>query len=415
MLTLRPYQEEALRKIKWGLTLEGNDVVQIPTGGGKSIVIAELANYLQQDILILQPSVEILEQNKAKLAQYVDESEIGVYSASAGEKMVNKYTFATIGSVYKVPELFAHFKIVIIDELHLLNPKATGSMFGQFLKGIGSPKVIGFTATPYRIFPTYFMGTDYRGNYGWVQRNSIKVVTRVLDKKGGERFWDRILYSIDAGDLIKQGYLSPLEYVDKTTIKHEIIPLNKGKTDFDLDAYDEIVKKSDGEVVSLVTEAKNRHQSVLVFCNSIAQSNRLATYFPEGCSVSSQTKPKEREDIIEGFKNGKYPIVFNVGVLTTGFDMPRLDCIVMLRPTQSISLYYQMLGRGTRLHPGKTSCTVYDWSGNVKKLGRMETIKLQKVEGKWNITTETKPEGWHGVELYRFVIKKIDKPSGIQY
>lgn len=412
-LTLRPYQKEALEKIKWGLTLTGNDVIQIPTGGGKSLVIAELANYIQQDVLILQPTVEILEQNKAKLLQYVDESEIGIYSASVGEKFVNKYTFATIGSVYRVPELFAHFKIVVIDELHLLNPKDTGSMFGQFLKGIGNPKVIGFSATPYRIFPTYFMGEDYRGNYGWVQRNSIKVVTRVLDKKGG-KFWDRILYSIDAGDLIRQGYLSPLQYVDKTTIRHEMIPLNKSKTEFDFDAYDSLITAKDQEVVDLVQEASNRHKAVLVFCNSIAQSNRLASYFKNARSISSQTKKKERAEIIEGFKSGQIQMVFNVGVLTTGFDMPSLDCIVMLRPTRSVALYYQMLGRGTRLYPGKTHCTVYDWSGTLTTIGRLESIQLKKVPNEkgtplWNIVTETKPQGWHGVELYRFVVKEMER------
>lgn len=410
-INLRPYQRQALEKIKWGLTLEGNDVVQIPTGGGKSIVIAELANYLNQDILILQPSVEILEQNKAKLLQYVPEEEIGVYSASVGEKEIRKYTFATIGSVYKIPQAFQHFKIVLLDELHLLNPKATSGMFTKFLKGVGNPKVIGFTATPYRIFPTYFKGENPRtGEYGLYQSNSIKVVTRVLDKKGGDKFWDRILYSIDAGDLIAQGYLCPLTYVDKTTITQELVPLNKGRTDFDMDAYDRMVAKMDQDIVSLISEVKNKHKSILVFCNSIQQAKRMQEYFPEdSCEVSSQTKSKEREAIIEAFKNGRVKIVFNVGVLTTGFDMPRLDSIVLLRPTRSVALYYQMLGRGTRIAPDKTTCTIYDWSDTVKKIGRLETIKLAKVENKWNIVTETKPNGWHGIELYKFKVKDYDR------
>lgn len=396
------------------MTLEGNDVVQIPTGGGKSLVIAEVANYLQKDILILQPSVEILEQNRAKLLQYVHEGETSVYSASLGEKEINKYTFATIGSIYKLAEDFAHFDLWLLDELHLLNPKSTGSMFGKLIKEVNyirertnrpPVKIIGFTATPYRIFPTYFKGQDPRtGEWGLYQSNSIKVVTRLKEK-----FWARILYSIDAGDLIKQGYLSPLEYVDKTKIRQDLVPLNKGRTDFDMDAYDQIVQKMDVDIVNLVRGAALQHKAVLVFCNSIAQSQRLSAHFgDQSRSVSSKSKPKERAEIIGGFKDGKYKIVFNVGVLTTGFDFPELDAIVLLRPTRSVALYYQMLGRGTRLSPGKKCCTVYDWSDSVKRIGKLETIRLAKVENKWNIVTETKPEGWHGIELYKFVVKTLE-------
>lgn len=421
--TLRNYQLECLSKIKWDMGNDGNSVVAIPTGGGKSLVIAEVANYLQKDILILQPSVEILEQNKGKLLQYVAENEVSVFSASLGEKEINKYTFATIGSIFKLAEQFAHFDLWLLDELHLLNPKDSDTMFGQLkkevdeiraMKNLAPIKIIGFTATPYRIFPTYFKGQNPRtGEWGLYQSNSIKVVTRVLPKKKkGEqkqpKFWDRMLYSIDAGDLIKQGYLSPLEYVDKTKITQDLVPLNKGRTDFDMEAYDRMVASMDVDIVHLVREAALNHKAVLVFCNSIEQSQRLSAYFGNSsASVSSKSKPKERAEIIGGFKNGKYKIVFNVGVLTTGFDFPELDAIVLLRPTRSVALYYQMLGRGTRLSPGKKCCTVYDWSDSVKRIGRLETIKLTKVENKWNIVTETKPEGWHGVELYKFVVKKL--------
>lgn len=407
MIKLRDYQVQAIEKVKWSMSLDGNDLLQLPTGAGKSIVIAELANYLNTDVLILQPTKEILEQNRAKLGLYVENEEIGSYSASVKEKVVRKYTFATIQSVYKVPELFKHIKLVVLDEAHLLNPKDTGSMFQSFLRGMGKPKVIGTTATPYRIFPTYFVSNDKKGGTNLYQANSIKVLTRVLDKKGGQRFWDRIVYKIDACELIEKGYLCPLKYVDKSTITQDLIPLNKSRTDFDMEAYDKIVAKVDQDIVALIKEAQLTHKHVLVFCNSISQSERLANYFPEARSISSKTKPKDREEIINGFKDGKYQTVFNVGVLTTGFDHPALDCIVLLRPTRSVALYYQMLGRGVRIAPGKTHCTVYDWTDTVKRIGRLETIKLEKVEGKWDVVTET--QTWHGKELYRFVVKELSK------
>lgn len=409
-LELRDYQLEALEKIKWGMTLPGNDLLQLPTGAGKSIVIAELANYLDQDILILQPTKEILEQNKNKLSLYVNESDIGIYSASLNEKIIRKYTFATIGSVFKLAEYFAHFGTILLDEAHLLNPKKDQSMFGQFIgeinlirksKGLAPVKVIGFTATPYRLFPTYFTETgDWQYGAGLYQSNSIKVLTRVTPF-----FWQRIIYSVNPSDLMDKGYLCPLQYVDKSTIQQEMVPLNKGRTDFDLEAYDELVQKKDQEIVHMIQQASEHHNSILVFCNSVAQAERLTGYFPQGRSVSAKTKENVRNEVIEGFKNGMIPIVFNVGVLTTGFDMPSLDAIVLLRPTRSVALYYQMLGRGVRTFPGKTCCVVYDWSDTVKKIGTLESIKLAKVDGKWNVITDTTPEGWHGKELYRFKIK----------
>lgn len=423
-IELRNYQMKALEKIKWSLTMEDdvNDLLQLPTGSGKSIVIAKLAEYLDRDVLILQPSVEILEQNKEKLLLYVDEQDINTYSASAGEKKINKYTFATIGSVYKDPELFAHFSIFILDEAHLLNPKDTGSMFQDFINSINKIrssnnlskiKVIGFTATPYRIFPTYFFleENDTRTMY---QANSIKVLTRVLDKKGGKPFWGRMLFSINNEDLFNMGYLSPLTYIDKSEIKQDMIPINKSGTDFDMDKYDRLVKTRDTDIINLIDEASKKHKHILVFCNSLSQMNRLQQYFNESLlysqslCISSETKKTDRKEIIRRFKSGEVQIVFNVGVLTTGFDFPELDCIVLLRPTRSIALYYQMLGRGLRIHKSKTSCFVYDWTDTVKRLGKVETIKLDKVDGKWNVTTETKPTGWHGVELYRFVIKELE-------
>lgn len=410
-LQLRDYQIEAIEKVKWSLTIEGNDLLQLPTGAGKSIVIAELANHLNQNVLILQPTVEILEQNVGKLSQYVDQDEIGIYSASVGEKVIKKYTFATIGSVYKIPEQFRDFKVVLLDECHLLNPKETGSMFLSFLNAIGNPKVIGLSATVYRIFPTYFVSQDQFGNRGLYQSNSIKVLSRVLDKKGGKPFWNRIVFKMDPHELIDKGYLCPLQYVDKTTIKQEMVPLNKSRTDFDMEAYDKIVAKMDQDIVSLIQEAEMKHKFVLVFCNSISQSERLAGHFPNSKSISSKSTKKERADIIGGFKEGRYRVIFNVGVLTTGFDHPELDSIVLLRPTRSVALYYQMLGRGVRLAPNKTHCTVYDWSDTVKRIGRLETIKLEKVEGKWNVTTEAMPDGWHGKELYKFVVRELSTPK----
>jgi DNA repair protein RadD len=390
-MNLRYYQQEALNKIKWAQQLEGNDLCVIPTGGGKSLVIAELANALGIDVLILQPSKEILEQNVEKLSQYVPRSEIGIYSASMGEKVIKKYTFATIGSIHKKAEDFAHFKLVIIDECHLVNQKDTGSMFSKFLKAIGNPKVVGFTATPYRNVTGYHkVGNDL-----------IAAVTLKLVNRMRPQFWKRIIYNINNDELTARGYLAPLKYIDSSIVDHYSLKQNKSGSDFDMDDFEAKLTEREDRIVSGLRWANEQHGSILVFCPSVRSAVKLASLVPNSAAVHSGTKPKEREEIINAFKNGSIKIVFNMGVLTTGFDHPALDCIILARPTRSVGLYYQMLGRGVRLAPNKTHCTVIDFTGTVAELGKIESIKLVK-EKLWELKTET--GDWHNRPLYSYIV-----------
>jgi DNA repair protein RadD len=363
---------------------------------GKSLVIAYVARCVQKNVLILQPSLEILKQNKEKLLQYVDKSEVGVFSASAGEKTINKYTFAMIGSVYKKPELFKDFGLILCDEAHAINNKKDNSMYNSFLKDIGKPTCIGFTATPYRVYPTYF----YNEVGQLYQTNSVKIITRTRPQ-----FFDKITYNINYADLVEQGYLSPIQYVDKSLVQQSELQVNKSGTDFDLPSFELKVEAVESEVIASLTEAKSKFKHILVFCSSLRQAERLSEQFEGSEWVSGETDKKTRERVISGFKEGKIQMVFNVGVLTTGFDFPALDCIALLRPTRSPALYYQMLGRGVRKAEGKDFCTVIDFTNTVERIGPIESLKLDKVEGKWNLVSKTMPTGWNGVELYRFAIE----------
>ncbi|MGD0577267.1 MAG: DEAD/DEAH box helicase, partial [Candidatus Staskawiczbacteria bacterium] len=305
------------------------------------------------------------------------------------------FTFATIGSVYLKSEQFSHFKTIIIDECHLVNPKNLDGMFTQFLQAIGNPKCIGFTATPYRMDSFY-----KRLSFGYET-----IVTIALINRRRHHFWHRLIYNINNEDLLKQGYLCPLEYIDKSIINQEDIPLNKSRSDFDLTLFEKKIEDKKGEIFEAITLAWKTSKSILVFCSSVEQANELQEMFKDYSEVvTAKTNKKERKRIIDDFRSQKIPIVFNVGVLTIGFDHPALDCIVLLRPTRSIALYYQMIGRGVRVAPGKTSCKVIDLTSNVKNLGRVETIKLEKKEGKWELLSET--GSWHNAELYRFIKKQ---------
>lgn len=401
-MELRPYQKDCVDKIIWSKNtgLEGNELVVLPTGAGKSVVIAHLADQLKEPILILQPTKEILEQNYSKLIQYVDEDKIGIYSASMGEKEVGYYTLATIQSIYTKPEFFSHYAIIFIDEAHLLNPKSMG-MFMGFIKKINQIrerqgkkkiKVIGFTATPYRMDSMYI---------GW-GTPEVRVVTTIkLVNRMKGFFWSRILYNINTQELVDMGYLCPLEYVDYSIVEHSQIPTNKSKSDFDLNSFEKIISDRKQRIIDAINYGKNNAKSILIFCSSIAQAKKFSEITEDSAMVTGATPKKEREKIISDFKNGTTKVVFNVGVLTTGFDHPALDCIILLRPTRSIALYYQMLGRGVRIAEGKKSCKVIDLTSNVKSLGRVETIKLVKRD-KWELESET--GSWHGSELYSFTM-----------
>jgi len=390
---LRPYQEQAVSKLLWSQKLEGADLCVLPTGAGKSIIIADLARRLNQPVLILQPTREILEQNYEKLTHYIEPIQIGIYSASMNRKDLGFYTFATIQSIYKKPELFAHFKMVIIDECHLVNPKNFNGMFTTFLKGIGNPKVIGFTATPYRLDHIYT-----KLKTGEILTHTT---TKLINRTKG-RFWHRIMFNINNEDLIKKGYLVPLKYIDKTIIEHENIPTNISKSDFNLEKYEEKIEKEKDSILEAVYFGMELAKSVLVFCSSIRQASNLCDLVTGSAVVTAKTKKKERTRIIKEFREGKIQTVFNVGVLTIGFDHPELGCIVLLRPTRSIGLYYQMLGRGVRPAEGKEFCRVIDMTGTVKQLGKIESIKLIKRD-KWEL--ESEKGSWHNRILYSFLIK----------
>lgn len=392
MIQLRPYQSQAVDKLLWSRKLEGADICVLPTGAGKSIVIAELTHRIGQPMLILQPTREILEQNLGKLKQYVPESEIGVYSASLNKKIIKTFTFATIGSIYQKADSFTRFGQVIVDECHLVNPLKLESMYASFFNQIGDPKVFGFTATPYRQAQMY----ERLPNGGILTHTTTKLINRMK-----ERFWHRIMFNIDIADLISQNYLLPLKYIDRSIVDHATLPTNKSKSDFDLDKVSEVMDRQQDKMVEAICFAEELADHVLVFCSSVAQATTLAGIIPGSAAVTAKTKKKDRVRIVDDFRSGRIKTVFNVGVFTTGFDFPELDAIVLLRPTQSIGLYNQMLGRGVRRAEGKESCKVIDMTGTVKRLGRIETMRLVKRD-LWELESEM--GSWHNRRLYSFEI-----------
>ena len=395
-MQLRPYQSDAVSAILADISVAGNSIVSLPTGAGKSLIIAECAARLNQPVLIVTPSKEIVVQDAEKMSLYVGADKIGIYSASLSSKKINTFTFATIQSIYRKPEDFAHFKIVFIDECDLLDPREMDTMFRSFLSSIGNPKVIGFSATAYRLSHNY----DRKRNLV----TSIKMINRIKTRgaRGFVMFWDRIIFNLDPEYLIERGFLIRPTYYFNKLLDNKDIPINKSKTDFDLEKYQELITSREDSILDAVRRAKEKFRSILVFCASVEQAERFAETVKDSAALSSKTKAKDRDRIIKDFKSGTLRIVFNYTVLGVGFDYPALDCVVLVRPTRSLRLYYQFVGRAIRPATGKTQTTVIDFSDTVKTLGRIETIRLVKNAGLWNIQTERGL--WHGKTLYSFKI-----------
>jgi DNA repair protein RadD len=398
-MILRPYQLAAVSSIVDRYNTHTKDVLCLPTASGKSIVIAEAVRQLSVPTLVLQPSLEILQQNKEKLSLYFPPEQIGVYSASANEKIVSKITLATIGSVVKCPELFRKCKLVIIDEAHLVPVDQMDSMYLTFLNAIQPHKVVGLTATPMRL------STTYLPPYYNEQVTTIKIITRMRGK-AEKNFWDGgITFNIPTREMIEQGFLHRPTYYDNTVVQHESIPVNKSMSDFKLEKYEELIMPHEEYIIHTIAKLANISHTVLVFCTSVEQATRYSQVLKNASVVSAMTPKKERKAIIDKFKNGETKIVLNVSCLTTGFDHPRLDGLVMLRPTRSLGLYSQMIGRILRIHPDKTQARIVDFSGNIKAMGHAESIELY-MNGRLPDIKTDKKVGWHNTVLYKIKIEK---------
>jgi len=225
--------------------------------------------------------------------------------------------------------------------------------------------------------------------------HTLKVLTRYKNK-----FWSRILYTLSTMELIEQGYLTPLTYHEENYITQDQLAFNKSKSDFNLDDFE---KKFNNFLIKSANLINSLEGSVLVFMATIDQANNLQEKIPGAKIVTGTTSKKEREKMIEEFRNGTLKVILNVGVLLIGFDKPDLANIVICRPTRSLRLWFQLLGRGMRKAPGKKTCHIYDLVGNTQSIGKAESMKMEKVNGLWDIKTDI--GFWHYKEIYKYKLK----------
>ena len=375
MYTLREYQTKASNEaIKHFTAYRKPFILDLSTGAGKSLIIADIAKRLGDDILVLVPSKELLEQNYQKMIDYGIEG-VTMFSASVNKKEIGNITLATIGSIYKKPEEFKHFKYVIVDECHGINSK--GGMYMEFFKAIGMPKICGLTATPYRLDQIY-VSNKFGGKEA---KASIRMINRIRPY-----FFGSIVYKKEMWELIKEGYLSPIEY--KIDLGYSGIPLEVNTTggDYTTKSLEAFADHQNKRLIEVVRGAQSRGMAKrgLIFISSAKRAQEARdTLRADGIDVevvTADTKKKERERIVADYREGKLRWLINFGVFTTGLDVPEIDCIIMARPTMSVALVQQMIGRGVRLDPNNPDkvLKVIDMAGVYEVFGDVANIRVVK-------------------------------------
>jgi DNA repair protein RadD len=362
---LRPYQQEAVNAVYEHLrTRDDNPCVVIPTGGGKTPVIATICRDAVSQwngrVVILAHVKELLEQAAEKLWAIAPEIPLGIYSAGLKRKDLGyAVTIAGIQSVYRRACDLGAVDLIIVDEAHLIPSDGEG-MYRQFLADarVVNPhvRVVGLTATPFRM-----------------KTGSICEPDNILNE---------VCYEIGVRELIVQGYLSGLK-TKAGLQKVSTNDLHVRAGEFVASEVEDLMDEQslvEGACAEIAEHTKDR-RAVLIFASGIRHGQHIVEVMRDRhgveCGfVTGDTPAGVRAAILERFRSGELKCLCNVNVLTTGFDAPHIDCVALVRPTMSPGLYYQMVGRGFRMSPGKDDCLVLDFGGNVLRHGPVDAIRI---------------------------------------
>lgn len=395
-MKLRDYQNEAVNSVYEFFRLnpdpDKNPVIAMPTGTGKAVVIAGfvqsiLSAWPNQRVMMLTHVKELIEQNADKMRTMWPQSPLGIYSAGLGEKSAHMpITFAGIQSAAKHPELFGHIDLVIIDECHLVSPDEDAA-YKKFLAALRAKnpwlRVVGLSATIYRL------------GLGMITDGGV--FTDVAYDICGMRAFNKLL---------DDGYLCPLIPM-QTSAQLDVSSVHKRGGEFIASELQNAVARWDITERALreAREAAGDRKHWLIFATGIDHIVMIEAILGQlgiSCAgVHSKMKSRERDDNIARFKAGQIQALINADILTTGFDFPALDCIILLRPTSSPGLHVQILGRGTRpVYPKgydletkdgrlaaiaaspKQNCLVLDFAGNTRRLGPINDPRIPGKKGK---------------------------------
>lgn len=372
MITLRENQTEPINKAIQFFTEKKPkpSLIVLPTAWGKSILTAFVAKNSNDKMIVLQPSKELLEQNYLKYCSLCGDFALnaGIYNASFGRKDIAHITYATIGSIKSLGAKFKSlgFTKMLIDEAHLY-PREANSMLGRFLKESGITHVLGITATPVKL----------QTNRDKDGQNFSKLVMLTSRSKKGNFFKD-IIHVGQVAEMVRLGFWSPLQY-ETAGFDSSLLVFNSSKSEYTEESVQRAYDANGGS--EQIVQALDRHSDrrhILVFVPSVEDAITLSKKYPNSAVIYGEMDKTERSQVIARFRAGEIRVIFNVRVLSTGFDYTGIDCIVLGVSTASIALYYQIIGRATRIDPEKTDALIVDLGGNVERFGRVEDITFEQ-------------------------------------
>ena len=370
---LRDYQQRAIDQLyDWLSNNGGNPCLVLPTGAGKSHIVAAICKSAVQNwpgtrILMLTHVKELIEQNAEKMRLHWPNAPMGIYSASIGKRQLGEpITFAGIQSIAKKSELLGHIDLIIIDECHLVNHNDEGGyrkLINELTLVNENLRVVGLTATPFRL------------GHGLI-----------TDKPA---IFDALIEPVTINELIYHGYLCPL----KSKLTHSQLSVEgvhkRGGEYIESELQKAVdIEETNIAVVDEVIKLAENRTSWLFFCSGVEHARHIAEALRfRGITaevVTGETPKAERANILRDFKAGKIRALTNANVLTTGFDAPSIDLIAMLRPTMSPGLYVQMAGRGLRVSDNKDHCLVLDFAGVVQTHGPITGVNAPEAQGSGN-------------------------------
>ncbi len=358
MYKLRDYQQKAVdNTLQYFRKRREPAVIVLPTGAGKSLVIAELARIAKGRVLVLAHVKELVEQNYDKYKSYGLDA--GIFSASLGKKdRDSKAIFGSVQSVARASDkFFENFSLLVIDECHRVAEEGS-TQYQEIIQKLQerNPElcILGLTATPYRL------------GLGWIfeysQAGEIKT-----DKK---RFFKQCVFELPLSYMVKHKYLTQPVKVDIPVTSYDFSELSDTGRSFTTAEVEEILKgqmRLTPFIVKNIIDITDKfhRKGVMIFSATVRHAEEILSYLPKGDArlVVGDTTMTDRDQIIRDFKAMKFKYLVNVSVLTTGFDAPHVDVIAILRPTESNSLYQQIIGRGLRLYDDKKDCYVLDYTG----------------------------------------------------
>lgn len=361
-MELRWYQQASV-EAAWQFlrTQVGSPVIVMPTGSGKSLVIAglcyEAITKWHGRVIVVQHRKELIEQNTDKIKRLMPSLDVGIYSAGLRSRDTeHDVVCCGVQSVFRKAEEFGRRDLVLIDEVHLVPSDGEG-MYRTFLTELrrfnSHVRMIGLTATPFRTGEGKLTGAD--------------------------KLFQKVCYDVPIKRLIDEGFLCQVtNQAGQSTLDTSGLHVRGGEfINHEVESLFNAGDNVQAACREIAANTTNRH-SVLVFCSGVKHAERVQAELERLTQqqvglVTGETLSMERAETLRRFRAGQLRYLCNVDVLTTGFDAPNIDAVCVLRATMSPGLFAQIVGRGFRVDPSKRDCLVLDFGENLKRHGPIDS------------------------------------------